>query len=103
MPKAEAGRRAMEALEMVGLAEYADRPAPALSGGRQHGGHPGDCWDYHVRFGDTLLRSRMYREKTGLAHGDPVFVVPEEETAIAISLAGTPDTAAGERPVHSPT
>ncbi|MBM9503363.1 ABC transporter ATP-binding protein [Actinacidiphila acididurans] len=45
----------------------------------------GDCWDYHVRVGDTLLRSRMYREKVGLAHGDPVFVVPEEETAIAIA------------------
>jgi iron(III) transport system ATP-binding protein len=44
----------------------------------------GDCWDYHVRVGDVLLRSRMYREKVGLRHGDPVFVVPEEESAIAI-------------------
>ncbi|GHJ42608.1 ABC transporter ATP-binding protein [Streptomyces sp. TS71-3] len=47
----------------------------------------GDCWDYHVRVGDTLLRSRMYREKIGLAHGDPVFVVPEEESAIAIAVS----------------
>jgi len=47
----------------------------------------GDCWDYHVRVGDVLLRSRMYREKAGLAHGDPVFVVPEEGTAIAIPTA----------------
>ncbi|GHH83799.1 hypothetical protein GCM10018793_46770 [Streptomyces sulfonofaciens] len=46
----------------------------------------GDCWDYHVRVGDTLLRSRMYREKIGLAHGDPVYVVPEEATAIAIPV-----------------
>jgi len=49
----------------------------------------GDCWDYHVRVGDTLLRSRMYREKVGLTHGDPVFVVPEEETAIAIPVGRT--------------
>ncbi len=53
----------------------------------------GDCWDYHVRVGDTLLRSRMYREKVGLTHGDPVFVVPEQDTAIAIP-AGRQD----ERP-----
>ncbi|SFF40446.1 iron(III) transport system ATP-binding protein [Actinacidiphila alni] len=55
----------------------------------------GDCWDYHVRVGDTLLRSRMYREKIGLAHGDPVFVVPEQETAIAITE--TPEGTADER------
>ncbi|WP_329137505.1 ABC transporter ATP-binding protein [Streptomyces sp. NBC_01476] len=53
----------------------------------------GDCWDYHVRVGDTLLRSRMYREKVGLSHGDPVFVVPEEETAIAIPVT---EAAAGD-------
>ena len=51
----------------------------------------GDCWDYHVRVGDTLLRSRVYREKVGLAHGDPVFVVPEEETAIAIPAKDAPE------------
>ncbi|GAA1238047.1 ABC transporter ATP-binding protein [Pseudonocardia alaniniphila] len=44
----------------------------------------GDCWDYHVRVGDTVLRSRMYREKKGLGHGEPVWVVPEQESAIAI-------------------
>jgi iron(III) transport system ATP-binding protein len=44
----------------------------------------GDCWDYHVRVGDTLLRARIYKEKVGLSHGDPVFVSPDEETAIAI-------------------
>jgi iron(III) transport system ATP-binding protein len=51
----------------------------------------GDCWDYHVRVGDTLLRSRMYREKVGLTHGDSVFVVPEEETAIAIPVTASTD------------
>jgi iron(III) transport system ATP-binding protein len=44
----------------------------------------GDCWDYHVRVGDTVLRSRVYREKKGLSHGEPVWVVPEQESAIAI-------------------
>jgi iron(III) transport system ATP-binding protein len=46
----------------------------------------GDCWDYHVRVGDTLLRSRIYKEKVGLAHGDTVFVSADEETAIAIPV-----------------
>ncbi|MEW2548114.1 ABC transporter ATP-binding protein [Streptomyces sp. NPDC047002] len=50
----------------------------------------GDCWDYHVRVGDTLLRSRIYKEKVGLSHGDPVFVSPDEETAIAIPADAAP-------------
>jgi iron(III) transport system ATP-binding protein len=59
----------------------------------------GDCWDYHVQVGGTLLRSRIYREKAGLAHGDPVFVSPDEETAVAIAVepagsAGAAPTAA---------
>jgi iron(III) transport system ATP-binding protein len=33
--KAEAKRKALEALDQVGLADFADRPAPALSGGQQ--------------------------------------------------------------------
>jgi iron(III) transport system ATP-binding protein len=62
-------------------------------GGAERGGwqgtvefsiYHGDCWDYHVRVGDDLLRSRIYRAKAGLAHGDPVYVVPEEESAIAL-------------------
>ena len=62
----------------------------------------GDCWDYHVRVGDTLLRSRMYREKVGLAHGDPVFVVPDEESAIAIPVGETGANEVAERhvPIH---
>ena len=62
----------------------------------------GDCWDYHVRVGDTLLRSRMYREKVGLAHGDPVFVVPDEESAIAIPVGDTVANEVAERhvPIH---
>jgi iron(III) transport system ATP-binding protein len=48
----------------------------------------GDCWDYHVRVGDHLLRSRIYRAKSGLSHGDPVYVLPEEESAIALPAGG---------------
>ncbi|MFI5894652.1 ABC transporter ATP-binding protein [Actinoplanes sp. NPDC051513] len=33
--RAEAKRKALEALDQVGLADFADRPAPALSGGQQ--------------------------------------------------------------------
>ena len=35
VPSAEASRRVARALEMVGLAEFRDRPAPMLSGGQQ--------------------------------------------------------------------
>ena len=35
VPSAEASRRIERALEMVGLAEFRDRPAPLLSGGQQ--------------------------------------------------------------------
>jgi iron(III) transport system ATP-binding protein len=54
----------------------------------------GDCWDYHVQVGDTLLRSRIYKEKVGLSHGDVVFVSPDEENAIAIPVLPTAGDAA---------
>ncbi|MBO0822682.1 MAG: ABC transporter ATP-binding protein [Actinobacteria bacterium] len=44
----------------------------------------GDCWDYHVRVGDQMLKVRIYREKVGLAHGDRVFLVPDEQMAIVM-------------------
>lgn len=44
----------------------------------------GDCWDYHVRVGETLLRVRVYRSKVGLDHGDEVFLTPDPETAIVV-------------------
>jgi iron(III) transport system ATP-binding protein len=44
----------------------------------------GDCWDYHVRVGEQLLRVRVYQEKVGLAHGDRVFLSPDPETAIVV-------------------
>jgi iron(III) transport system ATP-binding protein len=45
----------------------------------------GDCWDYHVRLGDEVLKVRVYREKVGLAHGDVVFLEPDPESAIVMS------------------
>ena len=42
----------------------------------------GDCWDYHVQCGTDLLRVRVYKEKLGLSHGDPVFLEPDEASAI---------------------
>ncbi|MGH3435176.1 MAG: ABC transporter ATP-binding protein [Sciscionella sp.] len=35
LPKPEARKVALQSLDIVGLADYADRPAPALSGGQQ--------------------------------------------------------------------
>jgi iron(III) transport system ATP-binding protein len=55
----------------------------------------GDCWDYHVRVGESALKVRVYREKAGIAHGDRVFLVPDEESAIVMPDAGTPLEHAG--------
>jgi iron(III) transport system ATP-binding protein len=45
----------------------------------------GDCWDYHVRLDDDLLKVRVYQEKVGLAHGDAVFLEPDSDSAIVMS------------------
>ena len=53
----------------------------------------GDCWDYHVRVGEHLLRVRVYQEKVGIAHGDNVFLSPDPETAMVHPRdASTPET-----------
>jgi iron(III) transport system ATP-binding protein len=44
----------------------------------------GDCWDYYVRLGDDIVKVRVYKEKVGLAHGDPIFLEPEAEDAIVL-------------------
>jgi iron(III) transport system ATP-binding protein len=54
----------------------------------------GDCWDYHVRAGEQLLRVRVYQEKVGIAHGDRVFLTPDPETAMVLPR----QPAAPERP-----
>jgi len=53
----------------------------------------GDCWDYHVRVGDEVLKVRIYQEKIGLSHGDAVFLTPDEASAIVIP---SDSAAAGE-------
>jgi iron(III) transport system ATP-binding protein len=44
----------------------------------------GDCWDYHVRLGDEVLKVRVYQEKVGLDYGDAVFLEPDTESAIVM-------------------
>ena len=44
----------------------------------------GDCWDYHVRLGDDVLKVRVYQEKVGLEHGDAVFLEPDGESAMVM-------------------
>jgi iron(III) transport system ATP-binding protein len=45
----------------------------------------GDCWDYHVRVDDEVLKVRVYQEKIGLSHGDAVFLEPDPDSAIVIT------------------
>ncbi|HEU0239807.1 MAG TPA: ABC transporter ATP-binding protein [Micromonosporaceae bacterium] len=60
----------------------------------------GDCWDYHVRLGEDLLKIRVYQEKVGLSHGDQVYLEPDSDSAIVMSAeaaAAIPDpTLAGD-------
>jgi iron(III) transport system ATP-binding protein len=49
----------------------------------------GDCWDYHVTLGDQTLKVRVYQEKLGIAHGDQVFLEPDESSAIVMPLGAT--------------
>ncbi|HEY7047871.1 MAG TPA: ABC transporter ATP-binding protein [Jatrophihabitantaceae bacterium] len=47
----------------------------------------GDCWDYHVRLDDQVLKVRAYQEKVGLTHGDAVFLEPDPDSAIVMPSA----------------
>jgi iron(III) transport system ATP-binding protein len=59
----------------------------------------GDCWDYHVRVGERLLRVRVYQEKVGIAHGDRIFLSPDAETAIVVPKSpATPAVPASQTP-----
>jgi ABC-type Fe3+/spermidine/putrescine transport system ATPase subunit len=51
----------------------------------------GDCWDYHVRLGDNVLKVRVYQEKVGLEHGDKVFLEPDGESAIVMPKKAAED------------
>jgi iron(III) transport system ATP-binding protein len=59
----------------------------------------GDCWDYHVRVDDDVLKVRVYQEKIGLSHGDAVFLEPDPDSAIVISGRRS---AAADEPVRDP-
>jgi iron(III) transport system ATP-binding protein len=66
----------------------------------------GDCWDYHIRVGDHVLKARVYKEKVGLSHGDSVYLTPDEQDAIVIPEGraagpGGPARAAGAEPVSA--
>jgi iron(III) transport system ATP-binding protein len=58
----------------------------------------GDCWDYHVRVGEHLLRVRVYQEKVGIAHGDSVFLSPDPETAMVHPRDASAPEPAGSAP-----
>jgi iron(III) transport system ATP-binding protein len=60
----------------------------------------GDCWDYHVRVGDDVLKVRIYQEKIGLSHGDAVHLTPDEESAIIMPSEGGTSPAPG--PLEDP-
>ena len=54
----------------------------------------GDCWDYHVRVGETLHRVRVYQEKVGLEKGDSVWLTPDQDAAIVVPRQQQPDASA---------
>jgi iron(III) transport system ATP-binding protein len=56
----------------------------------------GDCWDYHVRLGDDVLKVRVYQEKVGLERGDKVFLEPDGENAIVMPKKAAGDEAAAD-------
>jgi iron(III) transport system ATP-binding protein len=62
----------------------------AWSGTIEFSIYHGDCWDYHVRAGDDLLKIRVYQEKVGLSHGDAVFLEPDPDSAIVMSTHPVP-------------
>jgi iron(III) transport system ATP-binding protein len=60
----------------------------------------GDCWDYHVRVDDDVLKVRVYQEKIGLSYGDSVFLEPDPDSTIVI--AGNRSPAASGEAVRDP-
>lgn len=61
---------------------------PAWQGTVDFSVYRGDSWDYHVKVAGEVLKVRVYQEKTGLAHGDAVFLVPDENAAIVLRRRG---------------
>jgi len=96
-PKKEVRRRVMEALELVGLAGLANRPAPKLSGGQQQRvalaravvGQPSLLlFDEPLSNLDAKLRERMRHEIRDLQQRlniTTVYVTHDQTEALAIS------------------
>ena len=96
-PRSETRRRTMEALELVGLAGVADRPAPHLSGGQQQRvalaraivGRPSLLlFDEPLSNLDAKLRERMRHEIRELQQRleiTAVYVTHDQAEALAIS------------------
>jgi iron(III) transport system ATP-binding protein len=96
-PKSEVRRRVMEALELVGLAGLANRPAPKLSGGQQQRvalaravvGRPALLlFDEPLSNLDAKLRERMRHEIRELQQRleiTTVYVTHDQTEALAIS------------------
>jgi iron(III) transport system ATP-binding protein len=59
----------------------------------------GDCWDYHVRLGEEIVKVRVYQEKVGIAHGHAVYLEPDEESAIVMPAREPADDNAADQPV----
>ncbi|HEY3752395.1 MAG TPA: ABC transporter ATP-binding protein [Pseudonocardiaceae bacterium] len=53
--------------------------------------YQGDCWDYHVTLAEETVKVRVYREKVGLAHGDTVYLKPDEDAVIVMPEGGAVD------------
>jgi ABC-type Fe3+/spermidine/putrescine transport system ATPase subunit len=64
--------------------------ADAWPGSIEFSIYHGDCWDYHVRVGEEVLKVRVYQEKVGIAHGDAVFLEPDEDSAILMAGRSAP-------------
>ena len=71
----------------------------AWSGEIEFAIYHGDCWDYHVRLGDDVLKVRVYQEKVGLEHGDRVFLEPDGESAIVMPKKAASESPAAAAPV----
>jgi iron(III) transport system ATP-binding protein len=56
--------------------------------------YQGDCWDYHVQLAHEIVKVRVYREKVGLAHGDTVYLRPDEDAVIVMPDGGEAANAA---------
>ena len=87
--RGQRGQRVHAAGELPAVPPPAQRGG--LDGSIEFSIYHGDCWDYHVRLDDDLLKVRVYREKVGLERGDNVYLEPDPESAIVMPGTSTVD------------